>query len=88
VTDSTNAAPDRERDVFVTSFDMNLKFANGRKPRAHPGALWNVFLGSELIDHFEEIGGAIDLARRVSTKSGRPVWRSSDGVTFEPLSYQ
>lgn len=76
---------DRERDVLVASFDLTIKVAHGRKPRSARGGLSNVFLGVELIDHFENRDDAIALARRVSAKSRRPAWISVDGVTFDKL---
>jgi hypothetical protein len=76
--------PDRERDVFVTSFDMKITFAHGRRPRVRDD-VWNVFLGRELIEHFDDVKDAVHLARKVSTRTGRPAWLSPDGVTFEPI---
>ena len=80
-----NAVVDRDRDVLVASFDVTMKFAHGRKRRVERGDLWNVFLGPELIDHFEDRDDAIELARKVSAKSGRPAWISTDGVTFDTI---
>lgn len=76
---------DRDRDVFVASFDVAIKFTYGRKLRALRSDLWNVFLGVELIDHFDDRQDAVALARKVSTKSGRPAWISTDGITFEKI---
>jgi hypothetical protein len=84
VPDSTPASADRERDVFVTSFDMKITFAHGRRPRVRDD-VWNVFLGTELIEHFEDVNDAVYLARKVSTRTGRPAWLSPDGVTFETI---
>ena len=85
VPDSAAQVVDRDRDVFVTSFDLTITFAHGRKARTSWDAPWNVFLGRELIDHFEDLDDAVGLARKVSTKSGRPAWLSSDGLTFEAV---
>ena len=74
---------DRERDVFVTSLGAMIKIAHGRRMRSERGAPWNVFDGSELIEHYDAFEDAVDLARKVAAKSGRPAWMSSDGVTFE-----
>ena len=48
--------------------------------------VWNVFLGTELIEHFEDVNAAVHLARKVSTRTGRPAWLSRDGVTFETIT--
>lgn len=85
VTDPTDRAVDRERDVLVTSFDVRIKLATGRRLRAERGAPWNVFLGPELIERFDDRDDAIQLARMVSSKSRRPAWISTDGMTFEAI---
>jgi len=84
VPDAAPPSADRERDVFVTSFDMKITFAHGRRPRVRDD-VWNVFLGRELIEHFEDVKDAVHLARKVSTRTGRPAWLSPDGVTFETI---
>ena len=84
--DPPRSPADRDHDVFVTSFDMKITFAHGRRPRASRDDLWNVFLGAELIEHFEDVDEAVHLARKVSTKTGRRAWLSRDGVTFETIS--
>lgn len=76
---------DRERDVFVTSFDMKIAFAHGRRPRVIRDDVWNVFLGTELIEHFEDVEHALRLARKVSARANRPAWLSRDGATFESI---
>jgi len=85
VTGPTNPFIDRDRDVLVVSFNIKMQFAHRRKPRVERGGLWNVFLGPELIDHFENLDNAIALARKLVTKSGRQAWISTDGVTFETI---
>ena len=85
MTDSINSEVDRARDVFVASVDLKIKFAYGRKTRAMRSDVWNVFLGVELIDHFDDREDAVELARKVSIKSGRPAWVTTDGVTFDML---
>ena len=84
VPDSIPSSADRERDVFVTSFNMKITFAHGRRPRVRDD-LWNVFLGTELIEHFASCDDAVHLARKVSTRTGRPAWLSRDGATFEAI---
>ena len=81
--DSASPVADRDRDVFVTSFEATFKFVHGRRTRSARGALWSVFLGSELIEHYEDPEDAIELARKISAKSDRPAWISRDAVTFE-----
>jgi hypothetical protein len=85
VTSTDNSVVDRDRDVLVASFDVRVKIAHGRKRRIERGELWHVFLGSELIDHFEDRDDAIELARRVAVRSGRPAWISLDGIAFDSL---
>jgi len=85
VPDSTTPSADRERDVFVTSFNMKITFVHGRRPRVRDD-VWNVFLGTELIEHFDDVKNAVHLARKVSTRTGRPAWLSPDGVTFERIT--
>lgn len=81
-----SAAPDPEADVFVASFDVRLKNLHARSlRRPFSGYRWNVFLGGELIDHFDLRADAITLARCVALKSGRPAWISDDGHSFVPL---
>lgn len=83
--DSVTAAADPDRDVLVTPFDVRLKFVKGRRTRSIRGAAWNVFLGRELIEHFEDIDDAIELARKVAMRSGRPSWMTADGNSFETI---
>lgn len=78
---------DRERDVLVTSFDLTMKYAKGRRARAERDTPWRVFLAGELIEHFDDREQAIKLARKVSTKARRPAWISTDGLTFEALDH-
>ena len=84
--EAANSSVDRDRDVFVTSFDVRINYVHGQRSRAIRGDLWNVFLGRELIDHFEDFDDAVELARKVAMRSGRPAWRSADGVKFDPLA--
>jgi hypothetical protein len=70
----------------VTPFDLTVRYAHGKRGRVSLDGQWNVFLGSELIDHFEDRDDAIELARKVAARSRRPIWSSSDGVTFEPVT--
>ena len=69
----------------MTSFDMKITFAHGHRPRVTEDHLRNVFLGAELIEHFGDIEDAVRLARKVSTRTGRAVWLSRDGVAFQPI---
>ena len=85
VTEPAGAPVDPERDVFVAAFDVRLNYVHGRRSRSIRGAFWNVFLGRELIEHFEDLDAAIELARKVAMKTGRPTWMSADGTTFEAI---
>jgi hypothetical protein len=76
---------DRERDVVVAPFDLTMKYARGRKRYLERDVLWYVFLGEELIEHFDDRAAAIGLARKVSAKTRRPAWISTDGLTFEAI---
>ena len=76
---------DRDRDVFVTSFDVRISYVHGRRSRSFRGEFWHVFVGRELIEQFEDLEEAIDLARKVATRTGRPAWLSADDLTFEAV---
>ena len=84
--DASNSEVDRDLDVFVTSLAAMIKIAQCRRARSERGAPWNVFVGAELIEHYDDSEDAIDLARKVAAKCGRAAWISSDGVTFESIT--
>lgn len=85
MTEPVRVAVDPERDVFVAPFDVRLNYVHGRRRRLIQGAFWNVFLGRELIEQFEDVDDALELARKVAMRSGRPTWMSADGTTFETI---